>query len=417
MERKISKQNINFLILICILAWMFIPKIQNFTGMIGIFSLILLWILTSKFEILIKKIIPILCFFVFYLYAFVFYLLGTKFYGGINFLYFTSSFILFAFPSVLCLYYGEYLLPKKYLNFLIFICIFFFLVANINTLIVLIKYPYASRILATTGGEMYAKMGAGGYGFAYGCMLLFPVFIKVAIKTPKKSLKFLYIVSLLISFVVLVICQYTTLLIILLIELILCLIWKTKWYIKLVIVIVISLPFIFQKQTGNFFLLLSQLTSNLKFISSRLLDIAQIFIRDPNYTSDSARFDLYLKSLNGFLKSPIIGTAYSTEYISGGHSTILDTLSLYGFVGLSMFVAPFVFSLLFAKREYRFVFKKDSIFFVNIFAFTILSVLNPTIYIYQLGISLFLIVPLFLSYTKIIGGKKVDPHNFAEVYL
>lgn len=417
MERTISKQNINFLILISIIAWMLIPKVQNLTGMIGIFSLIFLWILTSKFEILLKKLIPILCFLVFYLYAFIFYLIGTKFYGGINFLFFTSSFILFAFPSILCLYYGEYVLPKKHLIFLIGICIAFFLFANINTLIVLLKYPYASRILATTRGEIYAKMGAGGYGFAYGCMLLFPVFIRVAIKTPKKLLKFLYFLSLVVSFVVLIICQYTTLLIILVSELILCLIWKTKWYIKLIVAIVVVLPFIFQKQTGNFFLLLSQLTSNLKFISSRLLDIAQIFIRDPNYASDSARFDLYLKSFNGFLESPFIGTAHSSNYVSGGHSTVLDTLSLYGFLGLSMLVAPFVFSFWFTKKEYGFIFKKDSIYFVNIFAFVVLSLLNPTIYIYQLGLPLFFIVPIFLSYIKTIEARKIDPHNFMEIYL
>ena len=48
---------------------------------------------------------------------------------------------------------------------------------------------------------------------------------------------------------------------------------------------------------------------------------------------DDNRDELYMYSINMFLKSPLFGVLFGGKMVTGGHSFILDNLALYGMVG------------------------------------------------------------------------------------
>ncbi len=101
------------------------------------------------------------------------------------------------------------------------------------------------------------------------------------------------------------------------------------------------------------------------------------------------RYDSYLKSLDAFLDSPIVGI-WDKE-ACGGHSFLFDNLGLYGLIGLVAYVILWlmyyrVFLSAFVRKPWF------GFFFFSLFISISLSILNPHVFFRDLGI----VIPVLL---------------------
>lgn len=215
------------------------------------------------------------------------------------------------------------------------ICIAF-LITTATTIIGLLENPGAARWLATvTSSEdviyiAYGWKNIGGYEFIYSVVLLYPLII-FAYKQKKLNL-FVTLCMTVSIFVLLVLAEYTTALLLFLISSILFLVKRDVKKNDIILLFCVTVIFC---------LLLNEVVSdtliwlgdklNSETISERLYTLAG---RDTELSNMKVnRFDLYLRSLNTFLEHPLFGTFFYGGYGSGSHSFILDTFARFGLIG------------------------------------------------------------------------------------
>ena len=321
------------------------------------------------------------------------------------------SFILWGYSSLLDfapIIIGYFIITRmdykkiKYFSVLILLSL---IVTSITTIIGLQIYPDASRYLATvadaneTKNILYNFMNIGGYQFVYSLVLIYPVII-YGYKRKKIHLFFLIIFAGLTLFVILY-SGYTIALLLFLISTIFIFLRKNLSSRNVLIIIIFALILlaIFYRYISDFFNFLADIIDN-KNIEERLRALAGG--REGLEASDDNRLDLYLLSITTFLKNPLFGAMFNSDYYHyiGGHSFILDMLGLYGLFGLFLlvFMYRFIYKTFFKtyknKTGYGFVFW---MFLQTI----ILSTVNTGMWLYVLC----LYMPVILTFID-RGGHK-----------
>ena len=383
--------------LLAMIIWYTVPIVQERSGMMGIAGIIFLWVLSGNLKDLVKHLsrmvpwgimIVVLCFVV---------IEGIKPYGGIETVYFVVSTFLVFFPVVLFWYYKDRLTEKecKILAVLFFVCLLY---GAINTYKVLLEYPLASRLMATSRGDEYSKMGAGGYGFAYLLMLSYPVLLYISKKEKNKVLKVLYVFMMVFFVLTLIKCEYTTCLLLLFLGIIIYISFNSNVLVNVIIWSIFVMCLIFGIGMDDIFMFLARLFEGTEVIAVRLRDVAGAFSNEGFDGMDSSRYELYIESVEGFINSPFVGTAYSFEMIKGGHSTVLDTLAVYGLVGFT----AVVYAIVSGYKNIKKCVQDKKVYQLTILLFWVLSILNPTLYIYQLGIIVFFISPVILRKNSMV---------------
>ena len=211
-----------------------------------------------------------------------------------------------------------------------------FAVTLVTTTVGCVLNPNASRVLATTESSLdptaigYNMSNIGGYFFTYSCTLLYPLVV-LGCKLKKLPL-WLAIVCSAAVFLLAV---------------------NTSYTLSLMLVLVTSLLYIFPKRlTMKQFFLFSFLGLVLGVVFSGALaalmsdignmignpEMAQkmsaIFGGEEALNSlDDNRAELYMKSLQTFLRNPLLGCYFTGEGRPGGHSFVLDTLARFGLLG------------------------------------------------------------------------------------
>lgn len=264
----------------------------------------------------------------------------------------------------------------------------------IKTFFEMIANPDIARILAHGDKKdeslrEYRLQNLGGFGHSYGVAFLSGVFLK-RFTDKNATHRILYFALFVLSVIYVFNTQYFLALFVIGFLVISCLYIKSTGEKKFLCILggfllLFLLPTIF-----NFF---SQITDGT--ISDKFQEIADSITTGTIMGSSStARMDVYVLSLKQFITSPFIGTAgsYTAYSVVGGHSTFLDFMALNGMVG----AAVYILVLRFTKNVIHI---HDS-FYKGIFsAYIILSVLNPTMNMYELSGFVFLYIPLFFTLT------------------
>lgn len=273
-------------------------------------------------------------------------------------------------------------------------CLISILICVISTIRVLRDYPLTARAMngLADGISVYditqfQRMGCGGYGFIYGC-----VFIGLALLCGLKSQiidkrqKALILILYLIFAYLVVQSLFTTAFLLMLISLALSLLINSKRYILSIILVCIAGLILWVNYQG---LLtgLSNIATDLgaSFISDKLNMLRSSV--ESNDVESLARTKRYMSSINGFISNPIAGSG-----ISGGHSQILDTLSVIG-----MFGVAYIALLLSVFREMR---KYIDDKYVTIFEIIVLflALFNPFVDSTILSITFMLVPALLFSF-------------------
>ncbi|MCE3202840.1 hypothetical protein [Paenibacillus sonchi] len=389
-------------VLICV--WMFWPFFNIRGRVISVVLFFIIWLFTTDHRWLnIKNWTKDLFFIAVFFVTFIPYIITKSFrYGDIEPQFILVSFPLFFVGIVLNHYYMYFKKDYTTLGRMALVSLLAFIVGSLQTYIGLEKYPMASRILATandTMKELYATLGIGDFGYIYSATfisisLLF--FLRVDIKI-KLIYKVITLLALVLMLLMIVKASYAISLMIVFSGMFITFMIRKKSNIYLYIIFAIILIIIIPKNfIGNMLLSIAGLFEDNFTINSKFTDLASGFLSEGSGQQTSFRLQLYFSSLTTFFKNPlfgIYGPFGNPNYKVGGHSGWLDIMGLYG-----LFSAIPLFLGIFFNFKKQLIFYSTHQYFKYIFIcqclFVMFGLINPIIYIYEIGFTLFLLLPI-----------------------
>lgn len=222
-------------------------------------------------------------------------------------------------------------------------------VTSVTTIIGCLTYPMASRLLAGAASsneyKLFRGLNIGGYEFIYGVTMLIPLLFYAVYKAKEKKL-FLF-AAILIVCIAVIISQYATALVLVIITIsltnILYFVRSKKGQIFLIITITILMLLLFSGILMQLLYWLEDILLDYKLetVASRIGEIIH-FIKENNWNGTAeAREYLRMQSFSVFLKNPLYGCLFKPEAL-GGHSEILDILGAGGIIGISLFAIPVI---------------------------------------------------------------------------
>ena len=280
--------------------------------------------------------------------------------------------------------------------FFIFLLVCYAITA-VTSIIGLSVYPDAARFLATVADSndsdfiTYGFMNIGGYNFVYSVVLAYPAVI-YGFKRKRIHVAVLTVYAVLAFFLILS-AGYTIALLLFIVSTVLLFFKRDLKGKDVFIVIVVSLLVIlilFPIVSAGLEALADVIDN--KDIADRLRDLAGG--REGLENADDPRLELYLKSFNSFLNSPIFGGIFGVSSI-GGHSFMLDTAAQYGI--LALIILGLFYSAIY-KRFFG-IYKRQQNFGYVVWAFTqtiILSTLNTGMWISELA----LFIPIIFAFAN-----------------
>lgn len=394
---RINNRVINKLALYGIILWYLLPIITNRLGTLSVVVMYFVWAITCNMRILRNAVNGFISFLLWYAYMLIIFIIGL--YSGVNCIYFFTMTMIFALPCVLFRYEVQY--EEEYeesqfadkIRHLIIIC---FLVAAVNTIVVLLSYPMAAKIMAmgdSVAAEKakYEALGCGGYNYIYSFMM---ACVALLLKRQNDTVKWkiLTIVAVLLNAYVVVKSQYTIALLLIFVGFAIYFMYSlytggmTKLVLGFLLTLCLFSLFFFLPQI---FMMASKLFSSSDGMSIRLQEVAEYLTTGTMGYNLGGRVDRYGWSFDLFLQHPILGAQFFGGGEYGQHSSVLDQLARYGIIGTVGYV-------IFCLKQFKFTrYYSDGRFLTVVYLqFLLFSFLNPTIYIYPVGMILLFAIPM-----------------------
>lgn len=418
MNNFVCKLNLAAILLICM--WIAIPFFRIRTGVIFLFLMFLVWLMTTDLKWLIEKISWDLIWLLIFFITFVPYLISGSLEYGSN----GSNVILVNFPIffvgiIINHYYLYYKEDYKTLGRIAIFSLCFFTIGSLQTYFGLLEYPLAARELA--GGEnkelsnIYSQLGIGGFGHIYSAsflliIALYPIVRKARFTVNNKVVVLISIISI---FLMLLRASYATSLIIVTLGLILIISVRNSFtFISYIIVSTFLFLLLIPKTViVEFFLVVAGIFMENNVLNQKFIDLALAILNSSADGQTGDRINLYLSSLKVFLSNPLFGIygplGNPNSGAIGGHSGWFDLLGYYGlFTAVPLFLTLF-YNL---RKHMRFYAKTNFYGFILVLYFLILvyGAINPILYVYEIGFVLFCVAPAipFIPYAFEI--KKSD---------
>src|SRR5699024_10349692 len=264
-----------------------------------------------------------------------------------------------------------------------------FSITILTTIIGLYSVPNAARILTSSSSSinestLLTSKNIGGFDLVYGLIILIPSLISIILfKNEISNIWKLFLFIFIISSILLVVNASFTIAVILLILSVFLGIFsklKPKTMVMLLLLIFFISIIIPKDPISTGFKQVSQFTNN-TYISERFEDMGNFVIGNNNSIQHlDNRTSKYSMSFNTFVENPItgIGSYYYVDGVGiGYHSQILDNLARYGVFGLLFYILFFYTFYMFVKKIWNQSNLKAN-FFVSLFTFLFISLLNPT---------------------------------------
>lgn len=397
-------EKINRIICIALCAFVSWPYLSSKLGLLIFIVLFGAWLLTTDYRCFLDNltldILMISC----WLFTFSPYIItGNFFYGAYTPRAAILIFVLFVCGTLINHYYMFYKKDVQMLGKIALFSLLFYTIASLQTYLGLKRFPLASRMLAV-GDEAikqnYQGLGIGGFGFVYSSVfiiipLLYFLFKKNSVLTVWHRM--ISIIAFISMFIMLFHASYTIALLFTLIGIFLVFFIRGKKSLILGIIFAVFLLIFFPRELiGSFLVNIADLFQTNETIRVKFLDFAQGFLSESTGSQTSYRFQLYLSSFKTFLSNPLFGIygpfGNPMTAVIGGHSGWLDLMAYYGlfgslplFIGISLVLRRQL--LFFTEHPYF-----NYLLIVQIL-FIVFGFINPTITIYEIGFSIFVIAP------------------------
>ncbi len=283
--------------------------------------------------------------------------------------------------------------------------LFNYVITGVTTLVGNINYPEASRILATlssTDAEyaLYMLNNIAGFTFVYELVLMTPLIVYMVKKNRINRL--LGTAMLLLNAVIIINAEYTGALIMYIVSLFTFFAGKlTPKKTVGMFALLASVTSLASNLLAELFLFFSEKLQSEVF-SQRFEYIAYMLTGEgaKDVTEHGNRMELYQESINSFFESRGFGT-WSQGGI-GGHSFILDTLAIYGFVGIIAIVIIYATIYQLCLKPYRHTDFYGYMVWSYLIAI-ILAVINPKVFFFHFVVTMALFASIM---SKDTGEKK-----------
>ena len=241
---------------------------------------------------------------------------------------------------------------------ILFICCF---ITSVTTYFGCLAFPNASRDLATTirGDDIalyatYMQLNIGGFSFIYTITLLIPIVIYL---TKNRNLNIILAIAMVVVFIFAIRqSEYTTALLLSVIGLLSFFLpakMERKKMRRFMVLIVISGIVLFELVPPVLRFAASSVES--EQVSSRLNDLAVVASgEEAGVSADSdmsSRQTNFQQSWDSFVNSSFLGGGSQAKV--GGHSYFLDTLGLYGILGLILLIVMYLKLFRLYYKPYR----------------------------------------------------------------
>lgn len=317
-----------------------------------------------------------------------------------------------AFLELLPMGLGVMLIRKRMgaqLKVLVPVILLAYAVTLVTTYIGLQEYPMASRELATSSVD-YAKYYAkniGGFHFIYAIVVLHPMIICLLRMKNKKLLCAAY--SVLIGTCIIA-SQYTmaTLGFIISCGAYLFPTDKSRSAVGVRMFLLVVAATVALIMAPVILELLAE-QEVLEASADKLKDAARVLRGQEvdNYGTRNRQW-AYEYSWKQFLAAPLFGSMFTSARDSGGHSYVLDNMSRWGMVGLSVIVYIFIQ----VQRFYKELTGQTTVFYFAMFSMVmaiVFCIMNPHSWPYELGF----VIPVIIYY--ILGDQNGDDEEISEV--
>ena len=417
MNNFVYKLNIIAVILICM--WISIPFFRIRTGVIFLFLMFIVWLLTTDFKWLVEKISWDLIWILIFFITFVPYLMsGSLEYGLAGSNVIMVNFPIFFVGIFINHYYMHYKKDYKTLGMIAFFSLCFFTIGSLQTYFGLLEYPLAARELA--GGvdkelsKTYRQLGIGGFGHIYSASFLLIIALYPIVRNAKFTVKnkVVVLISIISIFLMLLRASYATSLIIVILGLTLVLFVRNRLtFISYIIFSTLLLLLIPKTVIGEFFLAIADKFNENIVLNQKFIDLASATLNSSLDGQTGDRFNLYLSSFKVFLSNPLFGIYGPLGNLNsgsiGGHSGWFDLLGYYGLFT----VVPLFLTLFYNfRKNMRFYVETNYYGFILVLYFLILlyGAINPILYVYEIGFVLFCVAPAipFIPYAFTIKKKE-----------
>lgn len=390
------KAAINFVSALLFLSRVYWPWANYHIPAISIIVFLGIWIATMKFSYFsiraLWNLIPVI--------ILVLLFLAFKIFG--NFQYHDLSFggfifyLLYFFTGAVFFDYYFATSSRRTMQILKFAILAFVGFGLVQTLVGVLRYPYATRMLAGVHqlSSFYSSIGIGDYDFVYGCVLIVPALTYLA---RNGKFRLLYICFLMLDATTIYFSGYTIGLFLTVVGCLVTLYFVSSKPVKVVVVIALILlvPAYFSFIQYDYVTLIYKIPSNL--LRTKLLDFFGGIFNSGFGSQSTGRIDRYQSSLRLFLQHPLLGMNATPDLSSyGRHSGILDMLAQFGIIVSCTYF--YVFAMIF-RRQYKIMPNRNvkRIYLITIALLVTYSFVNPLLYIYRIGFSFFLLQPLLLT--------------------
>ena len=426
---KISKllYNINIISALAMSSWISWPYLRVNTGVLFFLIQFGIWFFTTDLVWVIKRVSADIIFILIFFFTFIPYIA----FGSLNYGTYGSKAIIVNFPIFFVgifinQYYMYYKKDYNALGKIAIVSLIMYTIGSVQTYAGLIKYPLAARILGTGEGlyeaekAIFTQMGIGTFGHinssCFLCIAMLYLFLKKR-NNIRPAFKIIAMISSLIIFLMILKASFAITILIFFTGFILVLLVKNrKAFFATIFLLAILLLIIPNEIIGKFLLDIASIFGTDSVIYEKLSDLAVGFLGESMGEQTGYRLKLYLTSLLTFLKQPLFGIngPFGNPYDSiGMHSGWLDFIAFFGlFSGIPLFMTIYN------------NFKKNLIYFkgnsfcgyiiVVQFLFLIFGLINPNLFVYEIGFVTFCIIPSipFINYCiKDRKHKRVNDIN------
>jgi hypothetical protein len=302
------------------------------------------------------------------------------------------------------LFISWYMLQIKDIKFnklLTIIIISLFTVNFLLTFKALIDDPLLSRHIAAglADEEDYLK-GVAGFDITHSVVLLVPC-IMFLIAQSSRLKRILFIAFFIAAIIYIYMCAYTIAILAVLLIVSMYLFISSNSITKILLVFLVCIICVLAIDRTIILDIINALIDKVEIdpVQTRLRVFVYLLFHGDTSSDSLARLGLYMRSLDGFIESPLLGIyVLDSKYQLSGHSTALDILGgcgLFGFVPFCIYMYySYKYSLQYVKHDmYRKCISSTYI------AFIFIATLNPQLTSPNVLLTLLVINPIICSIT------------------
>lgn len=389
----------NSILLYLLCIWYTTPWVAYASSSQVAVALAILWATTADWSALGKVIARNLWLGVWAAYLLILAIFGAWQYGQMELAIFALGVTLFVLPALLTDYY-RCIDSRSTVRAALLVSVAGYLVGYAMSVNGLSQNPLASRLLATTDIDRFefTAIGIGGFGYvmAAGFVTIASLHLILRRRALKRLARLLILLTLPAGIIFMVISQYTIAPILAILAATLLLLGNAPRALRFLLATVFMVvTFSAAGLLANAIDALASLLSMDWYSTHRLRELAGAMqgFGVGSETDLAIRRDLADRSLRALTEAPWFGrTLDPTTTTIGGHNGWLDLLATYGIIGTIPLLA-FLFS--YARRRLADAAKEDwkALFWATALLFTAFGVVNPFVYVYDLGFAALFFVP------------------------